>query len=205
MKKLFIAICILFVTIPCFSFANEGTWRAAMNGLDPQDGGIVMVGDSITAMGQWSQVLGMKVRNAGMSGWTSSKVLTAIDSLVTGNPDYIFICIGTNDIGLMYRSTTSIIGTYTNILNRLYQIAPNSVVVIQAVTPTRKGTQPAINKLNIALEQLAISRGITFLDVATPLMDSTGKLATQYSYDGLHLKGQAYEVWGDIIKEFLCN
>ena len=64
---------------------------------DKNEAKIMMLGDSITDEGEWSEFWGEVVQNRGISGDTTSGVL---DRLYTLNPNTkrVFIMIGVNDI-----------------------------------------------------------------------------------------------------------
>lgn len=64
---------------------------------DKSDAKIVMLGDSITDEGEWSELWGKVVQNRGISGDTTSGVL---DRLYTISPsiEEVYIMIGVNDI-----------------------------------------------------------------------------------------------------------
>ena len=54
--------------------------------------------------------------------------------------------------------------------------------------------------LNTRLEALCDEKGVTYLDVWGALADENGNLDKRYTLDGLHLKGEGYLVWRDVIK-----
>ena len=54
--------------------------------------------------------------------------------------------------------------------------------------------------LNKRLEALCDEKGVTYLNVWGALADENGNLDKRYTLDGLHLKGEGYLAWRDVIK-----
>jgi lysophospholipase L1-like esterase len=205
MKKILIIFIILF--IPILLDASESTRLASLNGMEPMSEGIVMIGDSITEAGQWSELLNVKVRNSGFNGWTSKKIYNNLYKILNGNPTHIFIMVGVNDLrsGLF---PYQIIENYKLILQYIKTNMPYTIIVIQSVLPIREqynSIQPKINRLNFLLEELSINEGLKFLDISLYLKNSKGFLYKEYDYDSLHITGKAYEKWSYLIKEYLNN
>ena len=64
---------------------------------DKNEAKIMMLGDSITDEGEWSELWGEVVQNRGISGDTTSGVLDRL-STVSPSIKQVFIMIGVNDI-----------------------------------------------------------------------------------------------------------
>src|SRR5512139_2187826 len=67
--------------------------------LEPERGGIVLLGDSLTERGEWRELLERNdVYNRGISGDTASGVLGRLDAVVRARPRAVAIMIGINDL-----------------------------------------------------------------------------------------------------------
>ena len=69
------------------------------NTMKIKDGSVIMLGNSITASCNWSEVFGVdNVINRGIGGDTTEGILERIEFLKTCNPDALFLLIGTNEL-----------------------------------------------------------------------------------------------------------
>jgi len=59
-----------------------------------------------------------------------------------------------------------------------------------------------VAKLNTSLEELAIDKKITFINVY-PQLQLNGQLNPMYSVDGIHLNGAGYVLWANTLKPFV--
>ncbi len=119
---------------------------------DKNEAKIMMLGDSITDEGEWSELWGEVVQNRGISGDTTSGVL---DRLYTLNPNTkrVFIMIGVNDIMRGF-SEDLVFENYKKIIKFFQE--KNRDVVIQAILyigeSRKQNFNPRIEKLNKNLE-----------------------------------------------------
>ena len=61
---------------------------------------IVFAGDSITASGNWAEVINFaEVKNFAVPGGSTDGLLAAIPEIIASSPDLISVLIGTNDFG----------------------------------------------------------------------------------------------------------
>ncbi|MBW6498842.1 MAG: sialate O-acetylesterase, partial [Bacteroidales bacterium] len=69
--------------------------------LPDTDGEIIMLGNSITNVGAWEELLqNPRVKNRGISGDNTFGVLARMDEVLSSKPAKIFILIGINDIAV---------------------------------------------------------------------------------------------------------
>ena len=76
---------------------------------------VMMIGDSITDEGEWSELFEIKVQNRGISGDTTSGVIDRLDSL-SPSVKTAFIMIGVNDI-MRGKDIDEVYKNYIQILN----------------------------------------------------------------------------------------
>ena len=162
---------------------------------------IMMLGDSITDEGEWSELWGKVVQNRGISGDTTSGVL---DRLYTLNPNTkrVFIMIGVNDI-MRGKSVDEIFSNYLKIIQFFKE--KNIKIHIQStlyIGETRKADfNPKVEELNKRLEKYASENKITFINL-NPIFAPNKVLKKEFTFDDLHLNGTAYKLWTQEIKKY---
>ncbi|PRM99102.1 GDSL-type esterase/lipase family protein [Aliarcobacter cryaerophilus] len=161
---------------------------------------IMMLGDSITDEGEWSELWGKVVQNRGISGDTTSGIL---DRLYTVNPNIkrVFIMIGVNDI-MRGTSEDIVFENYKKIIKFFKD--KNIDVVIQStlyIGESRKQNfNPKIEKLNQNLEEFAKSNKIVFINL-NPIFAPQKTLLKNFTKDDLHLNADAYKLWIETLKK----
>lgn len=173
-------------------------------------GKIVFLGDSLTDMGNWSEMLNnTDIINRGISSDTTTSVINRLSEITRLKPRKIFIMIGVNDIdkGL---STNEIITNYNKILSTIKKDSPNSKVYVESVLPINKDifktstNEQQIIDLNLSLMELCENSGIGFINLYPLFTVKKDKLNPNYTEKGVHLNGSGYLVWSEAIKEY-CN
>ena len=212
--KLFIATLILFSSILfAQTYSTYYYQKATQYELLPNDENeIIFLGDSITDMGEWSELLGNpKVKNRGISGDKTSGVIDRLDEIVESNPEKIFIMIGVNDLSLNI-TPDSLIKNYETILNYIQNESPSTKVYVQSILPVNnkfdkfanhvsKGEE--IKSSNQMLAELADELNITFINLYPHFLNEENQLDEKYTNDGLHLMGEGYILWKNLIKDYL--
>lgn len=176
--------------------------------LPDTDHEIIMVGNSITDQGLWTELFNdLRVKNRGIGGDDTKGILERLDEITSSHPDKIFIMIGTNDLAQMI-AVDEILGNYRTILDRIAADSPNTRVYIQSVLPTedavhttRKNTD--IIEINRGLKKIADHRGLVYIDLFTSFATEDNKLNMDYSIDGLHLNGEGYLLWKELIEKYI--
>ena len=171
---------------------------------------IVFLGDSLTDEGEWIELLeNPNIKNRGISGDTTNRILERLDTIVNGKPDKIFLMVGINDFIGESRSSDYILGKYKEILSIIRTQSPKTKVIVQSVLPVNNNilrywysNQNIIN-FNSKLEKLAQEFNYQYVNVFARLSDSRNKLDAKYTNDGLHLNGEAYLVWRNAIKQYV--
>lgn len=166
----------------------------------------VLIGDSITEIFNWyelfadfSKATGQAVYNRGISGDTSDRLLERLDcNALNISPRNLILLIGTNDLGLGAPPAFTVENVRA-IANRVRQQCPNTNLVLQGVYPVNKWARAdafamvgkrrneTIAELNEELKTVALHTGAFWLDLTDVLSDKKGRLAKEYTYDGLHL------------------
>lgn len=140
--------------------------------------------------------------NQGISGDTSTGILTRLSAFSATKPEAIYIMAGVNDL----RKGTSdkvILSNHRRIVRRLKITHPNSHIIIQSILPTRRPKIPntRIRNLNAQLARIAKEEGVYYVNIHKWFTDFKGDLRQELTTDGLHLSLNGYEVWQAAIEQ----
>lgn len=173
-------------------------------------GRIMFLGNSITEMGDWKKVLNdTTVINRGIGGDITYGVLKRMKDITDRRPSKIFILLGINDIGKDIPDVV-IADNYLKIVKEIHTKSPETKIYVQSVLPVNS-TLPrfpqhydkeehvlAVNKL---LKANASVGDYTFVDIFHLFVDASQRLESSYTYEGLHLKPEAYPIWVAYLKK----
>ena len=179
--------------------------------LPKSESDIIMLGDSITDEGEWTELLGFNVKNRGISGDTIERILHRLDTILESKPKQIFLMIGINDLVNEGKSVAATLEEYKKILRNFQEETPNTKVFVQSVLPVNNKVNlywqdnNNILKLNSGLKKLAKEFNYEYIDIFSLLLDSENQLDAQYTLDGLHINGQAYLVWKAVIEKYMIT
>ncbi|MBW6478293.1 MAG: sialate O-acetylesterase [Bacteroidales bacterium] len=174
-------------------------------------GKIIMLGNSITNGGNWSELLNNSdVLNRGISGDNTFGILNRLDEIVSLQPSKVFLLIGINDLA---RETPVevILNNYRRIVSKIQLESPETRIYVQSLFPTNndfdhfpraQNKENEIRSVNKGIEEIAKEYGLTFIDLYPHFLDEEGKLSRKYTNDGLHLMGEGYLKWAEILREF---
>lgn len=167
----------------------------------------LFTGDSITEWFDTANLLTeFNIKNRGVAGDSSLELLERIEEeWFQPTPDYIFLCIGTNDLARR-RSPKEILGNVENICEEILEYSPLSTIVLTSVFPVRNNPDRVVSdilKLNELLKGVTRIGGYHYFNLYPHFTDSTGILKDEYTEDGLHLTAAAYLKWSELFKEFL--
>ncbi|MFI5160998.1 MAG: GDSL-type esterase/lipase family protein [Sphingobacteriales bacterium] len=173
-------------------------------------GKIIFLGNSITEMGNWKKATGdATVLNRGIGGDITYGVLKRLKDITDRQPSKLFILLGINDIGKDIPDAV-IADNYLKIVNEIHSKCPQTKIYVQSVLPLNPMMKNfpqhydkeehvlAVNKL---LKANAPAGKYTFVDIFHLFVDANGRLKSELSYEGLHLKPQAYPIWVDYLKK----
>ena len=184
---------------------------AVFAGEKPSPGGVVFFGNSHTEFGDWKRLLGDPAAvNRGIAGDNTFGMLDRLPEVIALRPSRIYIEAGVNDIG--QGVPASLIAANIGSMVAYVRVKlPSARVYVVSALPTNgnaqanypeiAGKNEAIHELDRLLAAQALSRGYTYLDLASLLVDSSGALDERYGRpDGVHLNGAGYGVWVGMIR-----
>ncbi len=200
------------ITIPHYHDSLFSTYYhqrvSLFNALAQTKEDIIFLGNSITDGGEWSELLNdLHIKNRGISGDITAGVINRLDEITNRKPSKIFLLIGVNDLARNI-STDSVVKNMLLIAAYIRQQSPATKLYVQSILPvndvygkfsthTNKGEQ--IKIINTQLKDQAQDYGYTYINLYSTFVDKNGKLKSNLTNDGLHLKGEAYLTWKHII------
>ncbi|MEY4892968.1 MAG: hypothetical protein RIQ34_1580 [Bacteroidota bacterium] len=99
-------------------------------------GEIVFLGNSITDIGEWSEIWqNPTVKNRGISGDITFGVLARLDEVLSSKPKKLFVMIGVNDIARNIPGAV-ILSNYRRLIDRVQIESPRTQLIMQSVLPT---------------------------------------------------------------------
>lgn len=151
------------------------------------------------------------IYNRGIGGFTTDDMLEHMDEMIFGiKPSKIFINIGTNDISQPNYKLEKLITNYEKILTQIQKYLPGVHIYTMAYYPVNETDKKPegewgqhmfdtrnnknIKLANQAVEQLAERIGCFYIDVNAGLKDERGMLKKEYTIEGVHMYGNAYQI-----------
>lgn len=176
---------------------------------------IIFLGNSITHFGEWHELFGNpNIKNRGISGDIAQGVYDRLDPILKGKPSKIFLLIGINDVSHDV-TADSIVCAISKIAEKVRYTSPETKLYIQSVMPVNpsfnmflKATTKVdvVKEINKELKNLCISKNITYIDIYSHLT-AAGEdvLNPEYTNDGLHLMGEGYIKWAELLRKYVSE
>ena len=165
---------------------------------------ILFLGDSITDFGMWHEWFpGVPTVNRGVGGETTEQVLARIDGVIN-EPIAVFLLIGTNDISGAI-STSEIVGNLRAIIAAIRDRAPGAPVFVEGIMPRTLKYREEITYLNRLYREVVAAAGtnVTYLDLWPALATPEGALRADLTQDNVHLNGDGYRAWVDVLRPII--
>jgi lysophospholipase L1-like esterase len=176
---------------------------------------IVFLGDSMFDLAEWSEWLGNRAKNRGISGDYTTTMLSRIVPIINGHPRHIVLSCGGNNMqrNIPLSKTKA---EYKEIIRRLSEGSRETDIWVLQTLPIneklyRKWIMPefpginmprakAVNELNQYLSGLENGR-VHFIRL--PGLLNGNEISEKYTIDGLHLNGAGLKVIADKLRPML--
>lgn len=181
---------------------NSFGMRVSYFGMLPVDSDdVLIIGDEMIHGGEWHELLRSDhIKNRGI-GWgygglSLSDYSKMLNPILTGNgnktaPAKIMFYCGTSDKN---------ISKYSELLDEAKNLAPTAKQYVISLIPLSDGNNDEVVAFNDSLRTLAHSKGATYVDIYSVLLDETGKADSQSIRDN-YLYGPGYvKVAGELAK-----
>ena len=174
---------------------------------------IVFLGDSQTNGCEWAEMLGNpNVKNRGISSDVIQGFADRVQPIIDGEPAKIFILGGVNDVSHSI-SADSIATAMRNLVRKIKVGTPCTKIYLQSLLPIDNsfkryknliGKEQVIVDANVLLKKMAEEEDIVWIDLFSKMVDpATGAMRKGLSNDGLHLLGEGYFVWRDVVLPYV--
>ena len=215
------------VGIPCtltqtanaspYGNAHFNQRASVINALPVNEGDVLMVGDYLSAFGEWAELMGSgKVKNHGIGiGWgytpTISQLTQLVPYAVKGKPASVFLEVGTKDIVGNMTAKTTAIADYKKLLAAVSKAAPDATIYIQSLFPDASSDLNVkyVVPFNAALKELAdedTTDKIEYVDLFTPFAANYA-LAPEFvsanTEQSRGINGKAYVRWANLISPYM--
>ena len=181
--------------------------------LEPAEGSILFIGNSITDMHCWPEVFKtsegqyLPIVNRGNSGTYSTEQSDNLESYLAQKPKKVFMMVGTNDIatsGGLNFTPEQVLAYVKSIVARIHARSPQTKVYLYSILNNKTGNrvQATWLKANELTKAYADATDkVTYIDLYDKLTNVAN--GGQWSYDNLHLTAGAYQVWAKEICQYL--
>ncbi len=167
---------------------------------------ILFLGDSITEQGMWHELFpDVPTVNRGVGGETTAQVLARVDGVINA-PIAVFLLIGTNDISGAVPSS-EIVGNVREIIAAIQNRAPATPIFVESIMPRALKYREELTHLNRLYREAVADAGanVTYVDLWPALATSEGTLRAEFTKDNVHLTGEGYRAWVDVLRPIIAN
>src|SRR5450631_1245380 len=171
-----------------------------------ETGHIIFLGNSITEMGNWKQLMNdTTILNRGISGDITFGVLKRLGDVIKRQPSKLFLLIGINDIGKDIPDAV-IADNSRKIVMRVQAESAATKIYVESIMPVNPDIlnfpqhydkQQHIIGTNKLIKKVTTQLHVSYVNIHELFTDKQGRLDAKYTADGLHLTatGGGYEKW----------
>jgi lysophospholipase L1-like esterase len=169
--------------------------------------GILLVGSSSIRLWDTAAAFpGKPIINRGFGGSELSDVLAWYNQVILPYaPQKILVYAGDNDIA-GGKPAAQVFEDYRELVAKVQADFPATELVFISIKPSklRWAAWPEMVKANALVQHYANRHpGLGYVDLATPLLDDSGKPKNVYLEDGLHLNEAGYALWQEVLAPLL--
>lgn len=160
-----------------------------------------------TVRGYRGATPGDVVNRVVMTDYNTGEESVPLDVAAQMNPKSIYLMFGANALAARDDEAVedSFIAYYGQMIDLVRQAAPEADIYVQTMTPVAADYSSTgiykerIQRVNQKLANMALEKGVYFVDVYSALADENGDLVAEYSSDGLHMVAAGYKAWADCL------
>jgi lysophospholipase L1-like esterase len=167
---------------------------------------VVMLGNSITQGVNWNELLGReRIVNRGIASDVIEGFRSRLNFVFDLNPKVCFIMGGINDI-YNWIPVDTIFSSYIKLIEEIQkqkiQVVIQSTLYVSPRWNNAADRNEQVEKLNQMLSDYANKHNIIFMDLNSK-MSFRKMLIDDLTYDGVHLNGKGYKIWGKELDKVL--
>lgn len=201
-----------YQTLKITMYDNSFYWdkKSHFETLPKSEAEIIFLGDSLTDLCEWSELFSNnRIKNRGICGDTTDGVLNRITNIIESQPQKLFMMIGINDLNQGV-SVEDVANNYQLIVETLKDQIPDVKIFVQSLLPINNqlrnnDVNQQIIYLNNKLQKLSQDGCSRYVNLFSAFLDANNQLDIQYTSDGVHLNGQGYLIWKEIIEQYVVN
>ncbi len=179
--------------------------------LNIERGDVVMLGDSLINCCEWHELMGeARIRNRGINGDTIAGVRHRLPAIMAACPAKVFVMVGINDVSHNI-APRDIAEAIISLADYCHTLSPETSVYIHSLLPfdstyhyaSLAGKERDVECINTLLQEAAAMHHYTFIELYCHFIDKeTHRLAAPYTTDGLHLTGEGYALWAQLLQPY---
>lgn len=184
-------------------------WQNTLEKLN-YDCDICFFGNSLTCYSDFQKFFPEKrIVNLGYPSQGIRGMLKRYKSISFVKPEKIFIMAGINDLNLETLTIGDFCGVYETLIDSIIATNKNAKVFLESVLPVNhriNSHHPStinIKTANEFISKLALKKHVEYIDLYSLYADDKGELKDHLTWDGLHLKQEAYQLWADKLKQYI--
>lgn len=135
------------------------------------------------------------------------KKTTVMDALAGTSFSKVYIMLGINETGWVYDSI--FIEKYGEIIDAIREINPDAVIYVESILPVTSEVSSThsyiknerIDTFNQLLQDMALEKGVYYLNVSEAIAADDGSLPEDAATDGIHLKKEPCQTWLTYLRE----
>ena len=173
--------------------------------MPPLNGGVAFVGDSLTDWMRWNELFpNIKSRNFGIAGDTTVGLKARIIQVIAAKPAKVILQIGTNDVEFGKLPTDAIVANVTDCIDALQKGVPGVTITVESLLPRQPQYDDKVRTVNATLKTAIEQRHLAYIDLY-PVFVAGGRLDPKLTPDDLHLSGEGYLRWRDLLRPTIGN
>jgi len=177
--------------------------------LGGRDYDVVFVGDSLTDNAEWQDSFpSLRIANRGISGDKTDGIGRRIESIYSTSASTAFIMMGLNDF-LAGVEINKVFQNYKDVVNKLTHRKMTVYIQSTILTGSQKSSNAGLNNkilaLNERLRNFAKKTDSVFYVDLNAVLAPNLLLGEEFTRDGLHLNGDGYAKWNNLIQPYLVQ